>query len=96
MASASSIINTDHKYKFAHRGFYYKNLSRALKQNEDRVAMVSHQQKWRQQQIRANYQNEYDRIQGLLSKTVMKDYRLTERQQKLKQLGIQAVSTLPQ
>ena len=51
---------------------------------------------WIVAQKRANYQNEYDRIRGLLSQTILPDgaKRLREREAELKRLGIKGPSIM--
>ena len=54
-------------------------------------SLISLRNKWQNQQVRTNYQNEYDRIRGILTNSVLpgvtKD-SLNARVNKLKEMGV--------
>ena len=56
-----------------------------------KASLISLRNKWQNQQVRTNYQNEYDRIRGILTNSalpgVTKD-SLNQRVKKLEEMGI--------
>jgi hypothetical protein len=82
--------NTPQLYKA-----YYKRLNRAM-MGHDKAESIVLRKGWLAAQKRANYQNEYDRIRGLLSQTILPDgaKRLEDRQAELKSLGITGLSLM--
>ena len=56
-----------------------------------KASLISLRNKWQNQQVRTNYQNEYDRIRGILTNSVLpgvtKD-SLNQRVKKLEEMGV--------
>ena len=67
-----------------------------LKARKTKTESLSMRKGWIERQKRANYQNEYDRIRGILSQTILPEgaKRLEERQAELKGLGIAGPSLM--
>ena len=73
----------------AHRLRYYGQMRERMKAHQTKAESISLRKKWLDSQKRANYQNEYDRIRGLLSQSVVAHApRLKAREAELKGLGI--------
>ena len=77
---------------------YYKNLQRQLDAHSTKNASMHFRKNALDRQTVSNYQNEYNRIRGELSSTVLPDTltrkRLNERQAKLLELGASAVNNI--
>ena len=54
------------------RLIHYKHLQKLLETHETRSAMIALRKKWYAKQAHNNYMNEYNRIRGELSKSVLK------------------------
>ena len=57
--------------KVANRLHHYKHLKKLLEAHETRTASISLRKKWYAKQYHNNYMNEYNRIRGELSKSVL-------------------------
>ena len=78
---------------------YYKDMKQLLDARNTQVELLSLRRKAIQDSNRLNYQNEYDRIRGLLSKRNEglignTRERLEQRQDELMALGAQAVNNI--
>ena len=84
--------------KYRNRLNYYKNLQRQLDAHTTKHASIHFRKNALDRQTVSNYQNEYNRIRGELSSTVLPDAltraRLKERQAKLVELGATAVNSI--
>ena len=58
--------------KVANRLNHYKHLKNILEAHETRTASIALRKKWYGKQIHNNYMNEYNRIRGELSRSVLK------------------------
>ena len=78
---------------------YYKKMKQLLEAKQTQVDLISLRRKAIQDSNRLNYQNEFDRIRGVLSKRnegiidPTRD-RLEQRQAELRALGAQAVNNI--
>ena len=78
---------------------YYKKMKQLLEAKQTQVDLISLRRKAIQDSNRLNYQNEFDRIRGVLSKRnegiidPTRD-RLEQRQAELMALGAQAVNNI--
>ena len=74
----------------ANRLHHYKQLRLKLEAHNTKAESIQLRKKWLEAQKRANYQQEYDRIRGLLSQSILSPgkKRLEEREVELKALGI--------
>jgi hypothetical protein len=67
-----------------------KTYSKWMKDNMNKYSSTTLRRETRQAMNRINYMNEYDRVKGILSKSIQHNYmdvpRLKERQEELKQL----------
>jgi hypothetical protein len=57
--------------KVANRLHHYKYIKKLLEAHETRTASISLRKKWIAKQHHNNYMNEYNRIRGELSKSVL-------------------------
>ena len=81
----------------ANRMQYYKILKNQLEINSTKVGLNSLRNKWLRDQKIANYQNEYDRIRGELSKSNLQGKTvemLKKRKDMLEKLGSKAFNSL--
>ena len=80
----------------AHRLHHYKQLRQKLDAHSAKAESIQLRKKWLEAQKRANYQQEYDRIRGLLSQSILPPgtKRLEEREAELKDLGIAGPSLI--
>ena len=58
--------------KVANRLQHYKHLKKILEAHETRSASIALRKKWYEKQRHNNYMNEYERIRGELSRSVLK------------------------
>ena len=73
----------------AHRLRYYGQMRSRIEAHHTKAESIHLRKKWLEAQKKANYQNEYDRIRGLLSQSVVAHApRLKAREAELKGLGI--------
>ena len=74
----------------AHRLHSYKVLKRQLGAHKTKSESILLKKDWLAAQKRANYQNEYDRIRGVLSQSILPAgvKRLEARAAELKTLGV--------
>ncbi len=73
---------------------YLKNLAKTLEANATRVASIQFRKDALQAAVRSNHLNEYERIRGLLSQSILKGtsrQHLDERLKALEKLGAKAV-----
>ena len=75
---------------------YYKHLQKVLDAHKTKTSSITLRKQWLDNQKTLNYQNEYDRIRGLLSKSVVgrtegTTDHLKAKAQELERLGAKAV-----
>ena len=83
--------------KVANRLHHYKNLKKALEAHETRTASIALRKKWYEKQRHNNYMNEYERIRGELSRSVLKGAskaHLERRKKTLETLGAVAIDKI--
>ena len=75
---------------------YYKDLKDKLEIHQTKVGLNSLRNQWLRDQKIANYQNEYDRIRGELSKSNLqgKTVEMLKKEKKLEKLGAKAFDSL--
>ena len=80
----------------ANRLHHYKQLRQKLEAHNTKAESIQLRKKWLEAQKRANYQQEYDRIRGLLSQSILPPgtKRLEDREAELKGLGITGPSII--
>ena len=80
----------------ANRLHQYKQLRQKLDAHSAKAESIQLRKKWLEAQKRANYQQEYDRIRGMLSQSILPPgtKRLEEREAELKTLGITGPSLI--
>ena len=78
--------------KVANRLQHYKHLKKRLEAHEVRTASLSLREKWSAKQNHNNYMNEYERIRGELSKSVLRGSSKAhlEKKKTLEELGTNA------
>ena len=72
--------------KVANRLHHYKHLKKILEAHETRTASIALRKKWYDKQKHNNYMNEYQRIRGELSRSVLKGASLAHLQNRKKTL----------
>ena len=80
--------------KVTNRLHHYKQLRALLEAHETKSGLIGLRNKWLKKQKQNNYQNEYERIRGELSNSVLKGEsrtHLEKREEALKKLGAKAV-----
>ena len=83
--------------KVVNRLQHYKYLKHILELHETRTASISLRKKWYEKQIHNNYMNEYNRIRGELSRSVLKGSskaHLEKRKNTLEALGAVAIDKI--
>ena len=80
----------------ANRLHHYKQLRLKLEAHNTKAESIQLRKKWLEAQKRANYQQEYDRIRGMLSQSILPPgtKRLEDREAELKNLGIAGPSII--
>lgn len=76
---------------------YFKNLQKQLDAHATKVASIRLRKEWLEKQKKTNYQNEYDRIRGMISENVVKGKSiasLDKRKTDLEKLGAIAVGSI--
>ena len=76
---------------------YYKGLKDKLEIHQTKVGLISLRNKWLRDQKIANYQNEYDRIRGELSRSNLQGKtveKLKDRKAMLEKLGAMAFNSI--
>ena len=76
---------------------YFKNLQKQLDAHATKVASIRLRKEWLEKQKKTNYQNEYDRIRGMISENVVKGKSiasLDKRKTDLEKLGALAVGSI--
>ena len=75
---------------------HYKQLQQRMDARKTKAESITLRKDWLRAQKRANYVNEYDRIRGLLSQTILPAgaKRLEDREKELKGLGITGPSIM--
>ena len=79
------------------RMLYYKGLKDKLEIHQTKVGLISLRNKWLRDQKIANYQNEYDRIRGELSRSHLQGQtveKLKDRKDMLGKLGAMAFNSI--
>jgi hypothetical protein len=87
----------DLESKIKNRMRYYKTLKDKLEIHQTKVALISLRNQWLKNQKIANYQNEYDRIRGELSKSNLQGKTvemLQKRKAKLEEMGAKAFDNI--
>ena len=83
--------------KVVNRLQHYKHLKKLLEVHETRSALIALRKKWYERQRQSNYMNEYNRIRGELSRSVLKGVNrahLEKRKNMLEALGAVAVDKI--
>ena len=83
--------------KVANRLHHYKHIKKLLEAHETRTASIALRKKWYDKQSNNNYMNEYNRIRGELSRSVLKGSskaHLEKRKKTLEALGAVAVDKI--
>ena len=83
--------------KVANRLHHYRNLKKMLEAHETRTASIALRKKWYAKQNHNNYMNEYERIRGELSKSVLRGSskaHLEKRKKTLEELGAIAIDKI--
>ena len=83
--------------KVANRLQSYKQLQKLLDAHETRTESIALRKKWIQKQKHNNYMNEYNRVRGELSKSVLKGSskaHLEKRKKQLEELGAVAIDKI--
>ena len=79
----------------AHRLKYFAQVQKRLDAHQTKAESIALRKRWLDSQKRASYQNEYDRIRGILSQSIPPGAkRLEEREAELKGLGVKGVSVM--
>ena len=76
---------------------HYKHLKKLLEAHETRSASIALRKKWYERQRQSSYMNEYNRIRGELSRSVLKGVsraHLEKRKNTLEALGAVAVDKI--
>lgn len=76
---------------------YFKNLQKQLDAHATKVASIRLRKEWLEKQKKTNYQNEYDRIRGMISENVVKGKSIASldaRKKRLEELGALAVGSI--
>lgn len=76
---------------------YFKNLQKQLDAHATKVASIRLRKEWLEKQKKMNYQNEYERIRGMLSQNTVKGKSLAsleKRKTDLEKLGAIAVDSI--
>jgi hypothetical protein len=87
----------DLESKIKNRMRYYKTLKDKLEIHQTKVALISLRNQWLKNQKIANYQNEYDRVRGELSKSHQQGKTvemLQKRKSKLEEMGAKAFDNI--
>ncbi len=79
---------------------HYEKMKKLLKAHQTKTASLALRRKWLNDSNVYNYQNEYERIRGVLSKNnpglgQQTIERLQQREDELRNLGAQAVNKIP-
>ena len=61
----------DLQMAIAHRLNYYKQQRNIIKAHQTKAALISLRKDWLDRQTKTNYQQEYDRIRGILNDSVL-------------------------
>ena len=83
--------------KVVNRLQHYKHLKKLLEAHEARSASIALRKKWYERQRQSNYMNEYSRIRGELSRSVLKGMgraHLEKRKSTLEALGAVAMDKI--
>jgi hypothetical protein len=80
----------------AHKLHYYKNLQKQIDAHRTKAASAHLRKQWIERQKVTNYQNEYDRIRGMIAQNVVKNgpntvELLKKKAKKLEELGAKAI-----
>ena len=80
----------------AHRLKYFAQVQKRLDAHHTKAESIALRKRWLDSQKRASYQNEYDRIRGILSQSILPPgaKRLEDREAELKGLGVKGVSVM--
>ena len=72
-----------------------KHQRNILKARETKVSLIALRNNWKRQQKKLNYQNEYDRIRGLLEESVLKGKSVPHLENRVKTLQNMNVGVRP-
>ena len=72
-----------------------KHQRNILKARETKVSLIALRNNWKRQQNKLNYQNEYDRIRGLLEESVLKGKSVPHLENRVKTLQNMNVGIRP-
>ena len=76
---------------------YYKRLQKEIDARKTKSSSIMLRRMWLEKQKINNYQNEYDRIRGILSNSVTKELtneKLHERKKELEKLGAKIIDNI--
>ena len=76
---------------------YFKNLQKQLDAHATKVSSIRLRKEWLEKQKIMNYQNEYDRVLGMISQNTLKGKSIAsfdDRKKHLEKLGAIAVDTI--
>ena len=76
---------------------YYKRLQNEIKARKTKSSSIMLRKQWLEKQKINNYQNEYDRIRGILSNSVtgeLTNEKLHERHRNLEKLGAKMIDNI--
>jgi hypothetical protein len=76
---------------------YYKRVQREIDARKTKASLILLRKQWIDKQTINNYQNEYDRIRGILNTSVtgeLTNDKLNKRKVKLEQLGAKIIDNI--
>jgi hypothetical protein len=78
---------------------YYKTIQKQLDAHQTKAASIHLRKQWIEKQKISNYQNEYDRIRGIIDQNIIKagpntNEKLEKRAKHLKELGAQIIDKI--
>ena len=80
-----------------HKLAYYKRVQNDIDSRKTKASLIMLRKQWLEKQKINNYQNEYDRIRGILSNSVtgeLTNEKLHERQRNLDKLGAKIIDNI--
>ena len=80
----------------ANRLNYYKHQRNIIKAHQTKASLISLRKDWLDRQTKTNYQNEYDRIRGILNDSVLpgtNKLHIEKRVKDLEKMGVTGVTT---
>ena len=76
---------------------YYKRVQKEIDARKTKASLIMLRKQWIEKQTINNYQNEYDRIRGILNTSVtgeLTNDKLNKRKVKLEQLGAKIIDNI--